>query len=301
MPGSPFPAEDPMRGLIVLTGLVLGLIAGAGCLQAAGESPVYTVGPTGDLHIVTSPPIIAGEVRSERGNITLSELVLNDLGTPVNAIFATPEDPVAAIVFAPGAGVPAEGHQARALDFAAHGIAFLVVDVRGNGGRTEGYPYSIQTDYNRFLAGAWPQTYAVALDMSEARRVIQDRYQIPVFASGESRGGMYAAVAAAADPEFSGYIGVSTAGFNLSGSQYTGNAGRFLNSIDPEYEISRVSPRPVWVLHAMADRIIPFSDGERLAGRAGEPKQFIVFNGTHGMNEDADRIIQETVLTFKDT
>lgn len=146
--------------------------------------------------------------------------------------------------------------------------------------------------------GLAPDYMRVALDMSEARRLIQDRYQ--VFASGESRGGMYAAVAAAADPEFSGYIGVSTTGFNLSGSQYTGNASRFLNSIDPEYEISRISPRPVWILHAMPDPIIPFADGERLAGRAGEPKQFSVFNGTHGMSQDADRIIQETVLTFKD-
>jgi hypothetical protein len=219
----------------------------------------------------------------------------------VNAIFATPEHPAAAIVFAPGAGVPAEGHRARAMDYAAHGIAFLVVDIRGNGGKTPGYPYSIQTDYDRFLAGGWPQTYAVALDMSEAQRFIRDRYQVPVFAGGESRGGMYAAVAAAADPDFSGYIGVSTTGFNLSGSQYTGDAGRFLNSIDPEYEISRISPRPVWILHAIPDTIIPFADGKRLAGRAGEPSRFIVFNGTHGINEDADRIIQAAVLTFKDT
>jgi uncharacterized protein len=80
----------------------------------------------------------------------------------------------------------------------------------------------------------------------------------------------------------------------LIGSEHStrGQAGRFLQSIDPEYAISRITPRPVWVLHATPDTVIPFDDGKRLAGRAGEPKQFIPFNGTHGINEEADRIYQ---------
>jgi fermentation-respiration switch protein FrsA (DUF1100 family) len=134
--------------------------------------------------------------------------------------------------------------------------------------------------------------------MMEARRLMEDRFAMPVYVAGESRGGMYAALAAAADPDFFGYIGVSTGGYGQIGSQYTGDAGTFLKSIDPEFAVGRISPRPVFILHAPPDSIIPFDDGKRLAGRAGETGQFIHFNGTHGMNEDADRIIQGIILTF---
>jgi hypothetical protein len=41
---------------------------------------------------------------------------------------------------------------------------------------------------------------------------------------------------------FTGYFGVSARGFDRIGAQYPGQAGRFLQSIDPEYAISRITP-----------------------------------------------------------
>lgn len=272
-----------------------------GCMETPAQTAYYSVDDTGALQITSTIPVFNEKIQWKEGDVILSTITIRDLDTSVYTLFATSEQPIAAIVFVPGAGVPAEGHRTRAVDYAKRGIAFLVVDVRGNGGETPGEPFSIPSDYERFSSGAWPQTYAVVLDLIEARRIIEDRYSVPVFVGGESRGGMYAALTAAADPAFAGYFGVSTGGYDRIGAQYAGEPGRFLKSIDPEYAIGRITPRPVWVLHATPDTIIPFEDGIRLAGRAGEPKQFIPFNGTHGINEDADRIIRETILIFNGT
>lgn len=290
-----------MISCLVLAAVLSGTLLFTGCIQSPEPGATYSVDNAGVLQITATTPVFKEKILSEEGNVTLSTITLRDLDIPVYTLFATPEQPVAAIVFVPGAGVPAEGHRSRAIAYAKEGIAFLVVDVRGNGGMTPGVSYSIPEEFDRFSSGAWPQTYAVVLDLVEARRIIRDRYPVPVFVAGESRGGMYASLAAAADPGFAGYFGVSTGGFDRIGAQYPGQAGRFLHSIDPEYAISRITPRPVWVLHATPDTVIPFDDGKRLAGRAGEPKEFIPFNGTHGINEDADRIIRGKVLTFKGT
>lgn len=269
-----------------------------GCMQAPVEGPSYTVDQGGVLRITGIIPVFEEKILEEQDNVTVSELTFHNLGTPVHTLLASPDYPVASIVFVPGAGVPAAGHTGRAVEYANQGIAFLVMDVRGNGGETQGDPFSIEKDYNRFMSGTWPQTYAVILDIMEARRLMEDRFAAPVYVAGESRGGMYAALAAAADPDFFGYFGVSTGGYDQIGSQYTGDAGRFLKSIDPEFAVGRISPRPVFVLHASPDSVIPFENGKRLARRAGETGQFIPFNGTHGMNEDADRIITGMILTF---
>ncbi|MDD1658770.1 MAG: alpha/beta hydrolase, partial [Methanomicrobiales archaeon] len=109
-----------------------------------------------------------------------------------------------------------------------------------------------------------------------------------------SNGGRYAAIAVAADPGFSGYIGVSTSGFDLAGNKYSAeNVSRFLLSIDPDHAIGKIAPRPVWIFHSRQDPIIPFAQGEALFSHARSPKEFIVFNGTHGENGEVDaRVIR---------
>ena len=83
--------------------------------------------------------------------------------------------------------------------------------------------------------------------MINARQYLTSRYSVPVYASGESNGGRYAAVATAIDPGFAGYIGISTSGFGRAGNNpsYTEAARKFLLSIDPDVYIGGISPRPV--------------------------------------------------------
>lgn len=264
--------------------LVIACIAAAGCTAA----PSYAADDNGVLSMTVPAPAYDENVLNATGNVTVSTLVLHR-DVDVACLLAAPADPETAIVYAPGAGVKKEAHLDRAVRYAEAGIAFLAVDVRGNGGATPGHRLDFDADFEDFLRGDWPQTYAIAADMIAAREVLAARYPgVPVHAMGSSNGGRYAEMAAAADPAFAGYIGVSTSGFDRAGDRYAGDARRFLLSIDPAVSIASISPRPVLVFHAPGDTVIPFADGQALYDAAKEPKKFVPFNGTHGINAEVD-------------
>ncbi|MEM2124305.1 MAG: alpha/beta hydrolase, partial [Methanolinea sp.] len=122
---------------------------------------------------------------------------------------------------------------------------------------------------------------------------LQETYGIPVHAVGESNGGRYAAIAAEVDPAFAGYIGISTSGFSRAGEKYTGDARRFLLSVDPVTLAGSLSGRPSWIFHAPGDPVIPFDEGRALFDALPEPKAFFPFEGTHGSNE----LVHRTILS----
>jgi fermentation-respiration switch protein FrsA (DUF1100 family) len=271
--------KGPALGVLLVV-----VLAAAGCTAA----PSYTVADDGTLSLSVPAPSYDETVLNTTGNVTVSEIVLHR-DVEVACLLAAPADPQAGIVYAPGAGVKKEAHLDRAVRYAEAGIAFLVVDVRGNGGETPGHPLDFDADFEAFGKGEWPQTYAVAADMIAAREVLAARCPgTPVHAMGSSNGGRYAEMAAAADPAFSGYIGVSTSGFDRAGDGYAGDARRFLLSVDPSVSVASISPRPVVVFHAPDDPVIPFADGRALYEAAKEPKEFVPFNGTHGVNAEVD-------------
>jgi fermentation-respiration switch protein FrsA (DUF1100 family) len=41
--------------------------------------------------------------------------------------------------------------------------------------------------------------------------------------------------------------------------------------------------------HAKADTIIPFAEGQALYAAAKEPRAFVAFNGSHGIDPEVDR------------
>jgi dipeptidyl aminopeptidase/acylaminoacyl peptidase len=274
-------------------------IAAAGCTGGAGKVP-YTVDGDGTLEIASPPPEWEETLMQENGSVSLSRVIFYNPGGDVYALLAEPEEPVAAIVFAPGAGVKKEAHTNRALSYAEQGIAFLVLDIRGNGGETRGENTDFEREYQEFLKGVWPQTYLTIQDLVLAGEMLESRNKVPVFAAGSSNGARYAIIAAAIDDMFSGCAAVSTCGYGNAGENYNGDARRFLLSVDPSHYIGMISPSPVWAFHSTADTIIPYEDGLALFTLAGEPKEFFTFNGTHGINRDADRILVEQVLTFNE-
>ena len=167
------------------------------------------------------------------------------------------------------------------------GIAFLYLDVRGNGFETPGNPVDLDADYLRFRQDRWPQSYRIVADIMRARAYLAQAYGVPVWAVGSSNGGRYAAIAAGIDPLFAGYAGVSTSGFGTRPA--TGLAEqRFEASVDPSTYIGAISPRPVLVYHAEADSVIPFALGRALFEAANEPKAFVAFNGSHGIDPAVD-------------
>ncbi len=274
--------------------LIFSFLVVTGCITspAMTENPSYQIGQDGSLTF-TLPPITATEdIISEKDGIETKKITFHTHSGDVNAILAGPRNPRAAVVYAPGAGVPASGHQDRASFFAAHSIAFLIIDVRGNGGETPGHPFDPETDIRAYLDGEWPQTYLIITDMIQGKEYLRGLYgDIPIWAAGSSNGGRYAVIAAAADPDFAGCIGISTAGFGFSNLSVKEPVRLYLHSIEPDIAVTTIAPRPVIVFHAPLDPIIPYAAGVSFAQRAGNNTPCIPFNGTHGITGEVDEQI----------
>lgn len=277
----------------LLCRLILLFAAGAGCVgeekkNVQNTTPSYAVDSAGHLSLQRSPSAVNETVLIQNSTLTLSQVMLITPEGNVSCLFSTPAHPKAAFVFAPGAGEGGIGHLPQMVRYAGAGYAFLFVDIRGNGGETGGYPLDLQKDYLQFRAGAWPEYYLTVADLSDARAYLNRTLGVPVMAIGSSNGGRYAAIAAAVDPAFAGYIGVSTSSFAVPAEGAPEDARRFLASIDPGTYLGSISPRPVWIFHAKSDPIIPYADGQKFFSHAEDPKEFIVFDGDHGMNSEVD-------------
>lgn len=265
------------------------LISGCTAVHDTKPVPVFHLSEDGSLSLEV--PLVKPDsaLLIQSDNVSVEEITFPTFAGNVSSVLVTPEKPVAALVWAPGAGVAASGHIDHLKEYAKAGYAVLVVDIRGNGGKTPGYPLDLQTDYQILLSGKWPQIYLIVSDLITAEHYLHSRFgSIPVWAVGESNGGRYAAQAVASDSDFSGYVGISTSGFDRQGDQYTGSARSFLLSVDPEAFAGKLLSRPSLIFHAPDDPIIPISSGMKLASLLGGKSRFISFNGTHGVNGEVD-------------
>ena len=284
-----------MRTVIIVTGILIAFIAFASCMGNPASSS-YSVDGKGVLSVSCAPVTTREEIQFTNGTYTKTKIVMHTLNGDVVTYLAAPEHPRAAFVYVPGAGEKPAGHEERMIRYAAAGYAFLFVDIRGNGGETPGYPLNPQRDYSLFEKGEWPQYYLTVCDLVAAQKVLSGRFGVPVYAMGSSNGGRYAAVATGVNPEFSGYVGISTSDWGILDSAiqqgYSGNLIRFAKSLEPSSYFAKISPRPVWIFHSLNDPIIPFDSGKEFFKDAYEPKTFIEFSGEHGINTDVDdRII----------
>ncbi|KQC04535.1 MAG: hypothetical protein APR53_10185 [Methanoculleus sp. SDB] len=287
-----------VRTLFTLLFCIAVLCAAAGCSAPGAPQASYLLGEDGRLIIKAVPPEYTETALDRSGGITVSRIIFANPGGPVSALLAAPEDPVAAIVFVPGAGVKAAAHLERAETYAASGIAFCVIDPRGNGDETPGYSFDLQRDFALYREGKWPQVYRVVTDCIIAREMLGERYGVPVYAMGSSNGGCYTVLAVAADRDFAGWYGISTSGYGGASEQFEGDSRLFIASIDPDIAVGYITPRPVRVYHAVDDTVIPYSSGMALFNHAREPKDFVAFNGTHGINAEVDAMVMADVLTF---
>jgi dienelactone hydrolase len=283
-----------MRMSIVVIGFLIVFIALAGCTGSRTSSS-YSVDSNGVLAMSCAAATTSEEILFTNETYTKTKIVMHTQRGDVVTYLAAPKHPRAAIVYVPGAGEKPAGHEERMVRYAAADYAFLFVDIRGNGGQTPGYPLNPQRDFSLFEKGDWPQYYLTVCDLVAAQQILSGRFGAPVYAMGSSNGGRYAAVATGIDPEFSGYVGISTSDWGVLDSViqqgYSGNLIRFATSLEPSTYFTKISPRPVWILHAVNDPIIPFDSGKQFFKDAHEPKTFIEFSGEHGINTDVDNRI----------
>lgn len=285
-----------MRAAFLAAGILVLFAAFAGC--TATMQPSYSVDNNGVLSVSCAPVTTSETVLFSNDTWTKTRIVMHTADGDVVTYLGSPKNPKAVMVYVPGAGEKISGHEDRMVRYASAGYAFLFVDTRGNGGETGGEPFNPQQDYNRFMNKEWPRYYLTVCDLVSAQSLMSGRFGVPVYAAGGSNGGRYAAVAAGVDPEFAGYIGISTADWGLrdavAGQGYPGDLQRFAASLEPGTYLPRISPRPVLMFHNATDPFIPFEQGKTLFSRAGEPKTFMEFNGDHGINTDVDqRILQQ--------
>lgn len=286
--------------VFILTGILIATIAFAGC-SGTGAKPSYSVDSSGVLSVSCAPVTISEEVLLSNETYTKSRIVMHTQNGDVVTYLSTPTQPNAAVVYVPGAGETPEGHEGRMLQYAEAGYAFVFVDTRGRGGETDGVPFGpqlIQADFAKFESGEWPQYYLTICDLVNARKMLSDRFSVPVYVVGSSNGGRYAAIAAGVDKDYAGYVGISTSDWGIldafTAQGYTGDPIRFAASLEPGTYVAKISPRPVWIFHNATDPIIPFGSGKAFYDMAGEPKTFTEFSGDHGINSDTDsRILRQ--------
>jgi hypothetical protein len=274
---------------IVICVALLVLAVFSGCTST---SPSYSVDSNGVLSVSCAPVTTNETVLFSNETYTESKIVMQTGTGDVVTYLSAPPHPKAALVYVPGAGEKVIGHAQRMVQYAAAGYAFMFIDIRGRGGETPGYPFDPEQDFAKFEAKEWPEYYLTICDISSARGLLADRFNVPVHAMGGSNGGRYTAVAAGVDPKFAGYIGISTADWGIRDYAIeqgdTGDVLRFATSLEPSTYLPWISPRPVWMYHNATDPIIPFASGEALFATANEPKNFTEFNGDHGINPDVD-------------
>lgn len=280
-----------------LSVLVILIILVAGC-TGSGTSSSFSVDKNGVLSVTCAPATITEQVLVSNETYTKSRIVMHTREGDVVGYLSAPKQPKAAIVYSPGAGEKITGHEDRMIRYASAGYAFFFVDTRGNGAETPGIPFSpqlFQQDYSKFEKGVWPQYYLSICDLENARQILTERFQVPVYAVGSSNGGRYAAIAAGVDQGFAGYVGISTSDWgvldSLTQQGYTGEPIRFATSLEPSTYLEKISPRPVWIFHSPDDPIIPFDLGKQFFQKAHEPKTFIEFSGGHGINSGVDDLI----------
>ncbi len=279
--------------MLIATGCILMLlIALAGCTGTSAKLS-YSVDNNGVLSVTCAPVTTSQEVLFSNETFTKTRIVMHTQSGDVVSYLGAPAHPKAVIVYAPGAGEKLAGHEERMVWYAAAGYAFLFIDNRGNGGETLGSSFNPQQDFSLFEKRQFPQYYMTVCDLSAARALLAEWYNVPVYAVGGSNGGRYAAVAAGVDPKFAGYVGISTADWGIRESVAqrgaTGNVLKFATSLEPSTYFTRISPRPVWIFHNATDPVIPYERGKAFFDLAGEPKKFIEFNGDHGINSDVDQ------------
>jgi hypothetical protein len=101
------------------------LLLGAGCtgIQDTAENPSFTLSDDGILSLQV-PPVPSATIRiSVFGNVTVEEVNFMTGSGNVSSVLVTPPQPVAGIVWAPGAGVPASGHINHLVQYGDAGYA----------------------------------------------------------------------------------------------------------------------------------------------------------------------------------
>jgi uncharacterized protein len=214
-------------------------------------------------------------------------------GRPYELWLPEAEPPWPGIVVVHGADSRKETHAGFARAARARGWAAVTYDQRGNGESEEPLSPAAVDDVGRMarlLAG---------LDEVDPARIC---------ARGSSMGGFMAIHAAAISEPVRGVIALCPAGEQhlLDGvrrDRFEMRIDRdsfepWLGEHDLRDAIAMIAPKPVLLLHARGDEMIPVEWTEELAARAGEPSEAIIVPGGHHRSLQQDAELHEVALRW---
>jgi fermentation-respiration switch protein FrsA (DUF1100 family) len=203
-----------------------------------------------------------------------------------------------------GAGSRKENHADYARAAVAHGLAALTFDNRGHG-ETDG-PLGDEVIDDLGSLAAWL-----------AARPEVDGRRIGV--RGSSMGGLLAIHAAAESSDLAAAVAICPAaewmlaedvqrvlngrpppaGSALSEMRIDAPAlAGWLDRNDVEDAAERMSAKPLLLIHARGDEVVPYSHSEKLYERAAEPKRLVLLDGGHHRSVQHDPELQGESLRW---
>ena len=214
-------------------------------------------------------------------------------GRPFELWLPGGDPPWPGMVIVHGADSRKETHATFARACRARGWAAVTYDQRGNGESAEALSPAAVDDVGRMA-----RMLADVEGVDEAR----------VCARGSSMGGFMAIHAAAVSDRIAGVIALCPAGEEhlLEGvrrDRFEMRIDRdsfepWLGEHDLRDAVDRMGGKPLLLLHARGDEVIPFTWTEELAAAAGDPSEAIVVPGGHHRSLQHDAELHEVALRW---
>ena len=298
---------------LLITGIIIALLMGS--LNSGNTTAIngWTVTNEGILDYSVSMPQynLSGPIND--GNTTLATVQFQSRDMQIAGLLRIPMSAgtgqnstakagrIPGIVLLPGATVTKEREQGLAKYLADLGYATLTLDQR-NLGATD-----VKSDLQLFMEAKEPTEHKKVYDALSAAAILRAQPGIDpdrIIYAGESNGGRYAIIACALDAKARGILAISTSGYGTDAA--VAKAGltdkdtiRFYRSIDPETYLSKITPRPLAMIHSSNDPVIPYQLAEQTYMLASEPKSFDKVGCTkHGYCTDMKAYIGKRLLTM---
>jgi dipeptidyl aminopeptidase/acylaminoacyl peptidase len=226
------------------------------------------------------------------------------LWLPDEAIAPHRGDAVPAVIILHGAGSRKENHADFARAATAYGIAALTFDNRGHG-ETEGDLGASVIDDLGALAGM----------VADRPEIDGDRIGV----RGSSMGGLMALHLGASSPSVHAVVAICPAAEWMIAKDVQRVADgkpppegsalnemridaasllEWLDSNDVERAVGRLGSKPLMLVHARGDEVVPPSNSERLYELADEPKRLLMLEGGDHRSAQHDAEVQGETLTW---
>jgi alpha-beta hydrolase superfamily lysophospholipase len=214
------------------------------------------------------------------------------------------DDPGPSVLIFHGAGSQKENHADFARRAAGHGFVAMTFDNRGHGASEGELGPGVIADVQRLLA-----FFAARPEVDEARIAVR----------GSSMGGLLAIHAAAVSDRVAAVVAICPAGEHmvlddiralargvrpspasaLASMRIDASAmAAWLEEHDVRDAVQLLGPKPLLLVHARGDEVVPFTFSEELYDLAGEPKRMLLLDGGHHRSVQHDPEIQGETLRW---